>query len=209
MKSEWQRHIAIEGCVGVGKTTLAERLSTFRHARLVLEAFENNPFLEQFYENPTSNVLENSLQFLLLHCHQIRQMRKIWCTETITDFSFFKDGIFAEINLLDQVERELFGKACDLLHAKLPAPDLVIYIRGSNSLVFERIRQRNRLMEGGTDNSYFAKINEAYEKFFSGFTGNVHIIEADIYDCLNDPAYVPSLSKTMDDIFVRQSGALI
>jgi deoxyguanosine kinase len=198
MKIERRRHIAIEGCVGVGKTTLAEKLAKFRQARLLLEDFEKNPFLEEFYADPTGNVLENSLQFLLLHCHQIKQIRKIDCSEAITDFTFFKDSIFAEINLVDSSEKDIFKKVCRCLHAKYPAPDLVIYIRGSNSLIFDRIRQRNRPMELKAESSYFAKINEAYERFFSAFTGPLHIINADLHDFIKNPECVAKLSKTVD-----------
>ena len=205
MKIDCQRYIAIEGCVGVGKTTLAERLSEFRQANLVLEEFGKNPFLEDFYADPQNNVLENSLQFLLLHCHQIKKMIGLDHSETITDFSIFKDEIFAEINMINPVERMAFDEMCHLLHTKLPVPDLVIYIRGSNALITERIRQRNRLMESRTADSYFLSINRAYEKFFSDFAGSLHIIEADLYDCIKDPEFLAGLSKAIDTILADRT----
>lgn len=198
-----QNYIAIEGCVGVGKTTLAENLSKFRGANLVLEDFQRNPFLEDFYADPTSNVLENSLQFLLLHCHQIKSLKRQGKAETVTDFTVFKDDIFAGINLHNSAERDIFGKTCALLHAKLPTPDLVIYIRGSNRLIVDRIRRRNRPMESATDSTYFEKINAAYEIFFSNFQAPLHVVEADSYDCLTDSGYIASLSKEIDVALAR------
>lgn len=203
-----ERHIAIEGCIGVGKTTLAEKISQFRRALLLLEDFEKNPFLSEFYADRKSNGLENALQFLLLHCFQIKEMRKLDCAEIITDFTVFKDTIFAEINLLEHAEKEIFDGICRVLHAKLPSPDLVIYIRGSNSLILERVRQRKRIMELETDTTYFENINAAYENFFSTFTGPLYVIEANSYDCIESPECIASLSKTIDAILAQKPQAL-
>jgi deoxyadenosine/deoxycytidine kinase len=204
MENNLPRYIAIEGCIGVGKTTLAERLAKFRSADLMLEDFEKNPFLEEFYTDPASNVLENSLQFLLLHCHQLHRMKKSNSPEVITDFSIFKDDIFAEVNLTNHAEKRLFRDACCILHAKLPTPDLVVYIRAKDELIVDRVRQRKRAIESNTEAHYFKSINASYEKHFSSFDGPLYVLEAEQYDCLKERDFAERFSTTIDELLCVQ-----
>src|SRR6266478_1116125 len=129
-------HIAVEGCVGVGKTTLATRLASARKSTLVLEEFDKNPFLEEFYLDPTENVFETEMEFLLLHYHQLKNLSKT--RETITDFTFIKDMVFAQTNITDEAEKEIFIELYQFLLARLPKPDLIIYLKGSDDLIIER-----------------------------------------------------------------------
>src|SRR5438105_4356005 len=128
------RHVAVEGCVGVGKTTLATKLAQFRRSRLVLEQFEKNPFLEAFYVDPAANVFETESQFLLLHYYQLKAVYHSPQGETITDFTFFKDLVFATVNLCDPSEERMVLSLYEFLLARLGAPDLIIYLKGSDDL---------------------------------------------------------------------------
>ena len=189
-------HIAVEGCVGVGKTTLATRLASARKSTLVLEEFEKNPFLEEFYSNPTENVFETEMQFLLLHYHQLKRLSKT--RETITDFTFIKDIVFAETNIIDMAEKEMFIELYQFLLARLPKPDLIIYLKGSEDLIIERIRRRNRTNELKTDVAYFKKLKRAYDAFFSSYEGRIHFIDAEHFDFLNSPHVLDEVCKIID-----------
>ena len=191
-------HIAIDGCTGVGKTTLATTLADARKARLLLEDFEKNPFLGDFYSDPVAHVLETELQFLLLHYHQLKQIQRSTAGETITDFTFFKDLVFAEMNFHSTAEKAIFKQLYEFLLERLPSPDLVIYLKGSDELIIERIRLRNRSIEQKIDVDYFKKLNTAYESHFSSFGGPIHVINADDFDCLNNPAALSELSAAID-----------
>jgi len=195
-----QRHIAVEGCIGVGKTTWARALASARQGCLILEEFDKNPFLTAFYADPAGNVIETELQFLLTHYHQLKQFpkRANETAEMFTDFTFFKDAIFAESNLIDPADKGMFDTLYSFLSAKLRAPDLVIYLRGSDRLILDRIRQRGRSTEMQADSAYFVRLNHAYERFFSRFNGPVSMIDADLFDCIKQPESVNGVSKVID-----------
>jgi len=189
-------HIAVEGCVGVGKTTLATRLASTRKSTLVLEEFEKNPFLEEFYSDPTENVFETEMGFLLLRYHQLKRLSKT--RETITDFTFIKDIVFAETNISDTAEKEMFIELYQFLLARLPKPDIILYLKGSDDLIIERIRRRNRMNEVKTDLTYFKKLKRAYDAFFSSYGGRIHFIDADHFDFLNNQNLLDEVCKIID-----------
>lgn len=112
-------HIAIDGCIGVGKTTLATKLADVRKAHVLLEEFEKNPFLSDFYSDPIAHVLETELQFLLLHYHQLKKIPQTSAHETITDFTFLKDLVFAEMNFRDGAEKAMFIQLYEFLLDRL------------------------------------------------------------------------------------------
>jgi len=208
MKYQFHHQIAIEGCVGAGKTTWARALASARQTCFVLEDFDKNPFLSAFYADPVGNVLETELQFLLTHYHQLKQipLRSNKVTETITDFAFFKDIIFADTNIMDHAEKRMFDTLYNFLSAKLRPPDLVIYLRGSDKLILDRIRQRNRSMEMQIDEAYFIRLNRAYEHFFSRFEGSLRIVDADQWDCMTQNEAVQEISKVIDSAMGVQRG---
>lgn len=158
-------HIAVEGCVGVGKSTVATKLAEYKSAHLVLERFDLNPFLEKFYCNPQLYSLETEFSFVLIHYHQLceafRQAHKI----IISDFTLSKDMLFAEMNL-SKDEMELFAHMHEFLTAKVGPPTLVVCLEGSNELILERIEKRRRHGELSVDPEYFRKLNTAYSDFF-------------------------------------------
>jgi len=200
MISSPRLHIAIDGCIGVGKTTLATQLANARKASLLLEEFEKNPFLTDFYSDPAAHVLETELQFLLLHYHQLKSILRTSARETISDFTFIKDLVFAETNFQVAEEKTMFNQLYDFLLARLPAPDLVIYLKGSDDLIIERIRRRNRAIEQVIDVNYFKKLNGAYETHFLRLKGPVHVINADKFDCLGDSAALNDVCAAINAI---------
>lgn len=197
-------HIAIDGCVGVGKTTLATKLAEFRKATLVLEEYEKNPFLSDFYRDPIKNALETEMGFLLVHYHQLKEIRKS-TAETITDFTFQKDLIFGELNFHEKAEKEMFERLYEFLHVRLSSPDLVIYLKGSEELIISRIRNRGRDVEQTIDPGYFRKLKRAYDEAFMKRRENVHIIDADNFDCLNDRTALAQVSSLIDSTMVHAS----
>lgn len=192
------RLICVEGCIGAGKTTWARALAAARGAKLVLEEFDKNPFLNAFYSDPVAHVLETELQFLLIHYHQLKGIRGQAGQEAITDFTFFKDAIFAELNFSIPAEKEMFFRLYEFLDARLRSADLVVFLRGSDQLILERIRQRNRSMEQEIDTAYFTRLNRAYGEYFSEYRGPHYVIDADRMDCLARPETIPMVSEAIN-----------
>ncbi len=198
-------HIAIEGCIGVGKTTLATKLAAFRKAALVLEEFEKNPFLGDFYRDPIRNVFETEMQFLLLHYHQLKGL-PVSVKESITDFTFAKDLIFGDLNFREESEKKIFIQLYQFLLPRLPAPDLVIYLKGSDDLIIDRIRRRKRSIEQTIDVEYFNRLKRAYDEAFLRSANNVYVIDADHFDCLNDHTALENICSVIDSVAARASG---
>jgi deoxyguanosine kinase len=198
-------HIAIEGCIGIGKTTLATNLAAFRKSALVLEEFEKNPFLGDFYGDPAGNVFETEMQFLLLHYHQLKGLSGS-AQETITDFTFAKDLIFGDLNFREKYEKKIFLQLYEFLLARLPAPNLVIYLKGSDGLIIDRIRKRNRTIEQTIDAEYYKMLKRAYDERFLRNASNVHVIDADHFDCIKDSTTVGKISSVIDSFTVHALG---
>jgi deoxyguanosine kinase len=195
-----RRIIAVEGCVGVGKTTWAKALSKTRSAQLVLEEFEKNPFLSAFYENPTDNALETELNFLLIHYHQLKNIQNQKATETVTDFTLFKDAIFAGLNL-NTTDVQVFNQLYDHLDRRLRPIDVIVYLRGSDELVVRRIQERNRTVELKIEMDYFIELNRTYNEFFAQYRrGSLYVIDADLRDCVKEPELTAKISRDIDGI---------
>jgi deoxyguanosine kinase len=192
-------HIAVEGCVGVGKTTLATKIAEFRKTTLLLEEFEKNPFLSDFYKDPIKNVFETEMHFLLLHYHQLKELRNA-SKEIITDFTFEKDQIFAELNFREKSERKVFDGLYEFLKERLPQPDLILYLKGSEDLIIGRIRNRARKIEQVIDEDYFRNLKRAYDRVFLNRGDHIHVVDADHFDCLNNPAALENISLLIDSI---------
>jgi deoxyadenosine/deoxycytidine kinase len=191
--------IAVEGCVGSGKSTVAKGLAACRRSRILLEEFEKNPFLSGFYQDPIGNNPETEFTFLLLHFHQLKsEAETISGHEVISDFHLAKDLLYAELNLKDAAERRVFLDLYGLLAARIPAPALMICLSASDSLLIERIRRRNREFESGIDASYYEGVNAAYERFFSRYEGPKLRICMDDWDFARSPALYAELSRLTD-----------
>ena len=164
--------IAIEGCLGVGKSTVARGLASFRGSGVLLEDFESNPFLRAFYQDPAGTAMETEFAFLLLHFHQLKtNAQSIGKGEIVSDFHLGKDLIYADLNLPDPRARKTFGDLYALCLEKAPVPDLLVLLSSTDDLLIKRIRERDRDFEQQIDANYYASINAAYEEFFSRYEG--------------------------------------
>ena len=159
--------IAIEGPIGVGKTTLTKRLAETFGREMLLEQAERNPFIERFYQNPRQSALATQLFFLFQRAQQIQDLRQgdLFSPAHITDFLIAKDRLFARINL-DTDEYALYEKVYDQLTLDAPLPDLVIYLQAPTDVLMQRVRQRGIGYEQSIEYGYLEKINAAYSEFF-------------------------------------------
>jgi len=160
-------HIAIEGGIGVGKTTLAQGLATKLHASLLLEDIGDNPFLELFYQDPERHGLSVQLSFLFSRLKQWQSLAQqdLFQSMMISDYIFAKDRLFAMTNLSDE-EFALYCQVAQSVTIDLPKPDLVIYLQSSPEVALKRIQHRNRSMEQGVNLDYLKQVTETFDKFF-------------------------------------------
>jgi deoxyadenosine/deoxycytidine kinase len=164
------RHIAVEGPIGVGKTSLVDLLAQRFDALKVMERTEN-PFLEEFYRDKPGAAFQAQLFFLLNRYQQQRELTQgnLFNQVTLSDYLFAKDKIFAYLNL-DDSELMIYEKLYALLEQNIPRPDLVIYLQASDKVLLERIRRRCRDYEVGISERYVAELNRAYNYFFFHYT---------------------------------------
>ena len=160
-------YIAVEGPIGVGKTTLARRLAETFNYQVLLENAQDNPFLERFYQNRKDAALATQLFFLFQRSQKIDDLRQsdIFEPVRVSDFLIDKDPLFARINL-DSDEYRLYEKVFEQLTIDAPRPDLVIYLQAAPDRLLERIQGRGIASERNIDRHYLEQINEAYSEFF-------------------------------------------
>jgi deoxyguanosine kinase len=161
------RYIAIEGVIGVGKTTLAAKLGESLGARVVLEQFAENPFLKDFYHDPERYAFQTQIFFLLTRYKQQRDLFQadLFQRFLVTDYIFEKDKIFAYLNLQDE-ELKLYETLVNSIEHNISAPDLVVYLQSSVPRLMANIKQRGREFESHMSEAYIKELNEAYNYFF-------------------------------------------
>jgi len=184
--------IAIEGPIGVGKTTLAKKLASSFNYQTLLEEAEDNPFLEKFYRNGRQAALATQLFFLFQRSQKIQDMRQadIFEPVRVADFLIEKDPLFARINL-DSNEFQLYEKVYQQLTIDAPRPDLVIYLQASTDVLLSRIQNRGISYEQGMKRDYLERLNEVYSEFFLYYDGApLLIVNASEIDLVNsEPDY--------------------
>ena len=179
-------YIAIEGVIGVGKTTLARLLQPVFQSALVLEVFEENPFLSDFYSDRQRYAFQTQIFFLLSRYYQQRRsVPEILKSgePLITDYTFAKDALFARINLAGD-ELEMYYRVHDALAEKIPLPNLIVYLRADTDVLMQRIASRDRPYERNMEQDYIDQLNHAYDSFFienqaRNVTGNVTVLTLD------------------------------
>jgi deoxyguanosine kinase len=162
-------YVAIEGVIGVGKTTLARLLRPMFEAEILLEIFEENPFLSDFYSDRERYAFQTQMFFLLSRYHQQRRTVPdlLAAGKTlIADYTFSKDALFARINLGGD-ELDMYYKVHEALGEKIPKPDLIVYLRASTPMLMQRIALRDRPYERNMEVAYIDRLNRAYEDFFA------------------------------------------
>jgi deoxyadenosine/deoxycytidine kinase len=160
-------HVAIEGPIGVGKTSLAERLAERLEATTVLEEWKQNPFLQPFYDGKPGAAFQVELFYLLSRYRQQQELlqRKLFARHAIVDYVFEKSKLFAYLNLEDS-ELLIYEKLYSLLVEAIPKPDLVIYLQAPTELLLRRIQARKRPEEARLSEDYLAEVNRAYNHYF-------------------------------------------
>lgn len=182
-------YIAVEGPIGVGKTTLCARLAASLRAEQLLEQPEENPFLQRFYEQPDVYALSVQLCFLLQRARQIDSLRQadLFTGTTIADFMFEKDRIFAGLNLAGH-EWDLYEDIFRRLAWQAPTPDCVIYLHAPVDVLMQRVRQRNRPEEATITAAYLEDVLIAYTRHFEvQQTGRLITVDAAALDLVNEP----------------------
>lgn len=161
-------YIAIEGVIGVGKTSLVRLLRPKFGAEELLEVFEENPFLSNFYGDRERYAFQTQMFFLLSRYHQQRRAVPETLTRAplIADYTFAKDALFARINLKGD-ELELYDNLHNALGEKIPMPDLIVYLRAATTTLMQRIAQRDRPYERQMESGYIDQLNRAYDSFFA------------------------------------------
>ena len=185
-------YFAIEGVIGVGKTTLARKLQPRLQTNLLLEVFEENPFLSNFYGDRVRYAFQTQIFFLLSRYHQ--QYKNVPGLvadgqSLISDYTFEKDALFARINLKGD-ELEMYHRVHLALAEKIPPPNLVVYLRASTDVLMVRIAQRDRPYERTMERGYIAELNQAYDDFFLNTQEHLSptlVIEAGELDFVRSP----------------------
>lgn len=190
-------YIAIEGVIGVGKTSLARLLQPEFGAELLLEVFEENPFLSDFYADRARYAFQTQVFFLLSRYHQQRGARALLARGAlIADYTFAKDALFARINLQGD-ELAVYYRVHEALAEKIPLPDLVVYLRADTDVLMRRIAMRDRPYERQMERAYIDELNRAYDDFFAdGGHGHtpVLVVNTNGMDFVANPDDLKSIS---------------
>ena len=189
------KYIAVEGVIGVGKTTFAKMLADCLEAELVNEEVFENPFLTDFYKNQKRHAFSCQLYFLISRFQQQQNMmtRDLFAEKIVADYLFAKDAIFASVNLSDR-ELALYNKIAPTLSQNIPKPDLVIYLQASTPVILKRIQNRNLSFEKPIGFEYIELLNKAYDYFFFNYTDTpLLVVKTDGIDFVNNPEHFEDL----------------
>jgi deoxyguanosine kinase len=197
-------YIAIEGVIGVGKTTLARLLQPAFDADLLLEVFEENPFLSDFYSDRQRYAFQTQIFFLLSRYHQQRRaVPEILATgkSLLSDYTFAKDSLFALINLKND-ELEMYKRVHEALAEKITLPDLLVYLRASTDTLMQRIATRDRSYERNMERGYIETLNRTYEEFFSKPYDNTPVltIDTDPLDFVHHPEHLKLIENRIREV---------
>lgn len=167
MDMDTVKYIAVEGPIGVGKSSLAEMLAKDYDARALFESPDGNPFLPLFYEDPSRHAFQTQLFFLLSRYQQQMELKQqdLFTQKVVCDYVFAKDLVFANLNLTEE-EFGLYTQIYKMLDQRLPKPDVVIFLQANADVLMKRIKMRNKFYESGIDPEYILRVSQAYSQYF-------------------------------------------
>lgn len=189
-------HIAIEGVIGVGKTSLCLLLADLFGGRCLLEDVDANPFIADFYRAPRANAFKTQLFYLITRFKKQTELPlpDLFESPLVTDYIFQKDRIFATVNL-DDPELELYNTLWSILEPRVRPPDLVVYLQASTPRLLQRIRKRGRAYERAMSQEYLEALNNAYNEFFFHYAAApVFIVNTDDIDFVESTAHLNDLA---------------
>lgn len=192
--------ITIEGNIGVGKTTLASLLAEKLNARLVLEEFDENPFLPKFYKNPDQYAFPLELFFMAERYKQLKELvhtKELFQTVTISDYLFTKCLLFAKVNLPEE-EFRLYQKLFDIMHQQIAFPEIVIYLHAPVQKLQSNIKKRNRSYEQSIPDSYLFNIQETYTNYLKQHNIKTIFIDASNADFFNNENHLKIILDSLD-----------
>jgi deoxyguanosine kinase len=182
------RYIAVEGVIGVGKTSLARLLAERLQAKLVLEEVEENPFLKDFYRDRHAFAFQTQMHFLFSRYQQQRSLRQmdLFNERMVTDYVFAKDRVFANLNLSER-ELVLYEKMVGWLEMDVMKPDVTVYLQAASDTLMDRITRRGRPYEREIDRGYLNALNDAYNHFFFHYTDSpLLVVNTNAIDFVNN-----------------------
>ena len=191
------KHVVVEGPIGVGKTTVTQRLAEAFGFDTLFEQPEDNPFLSRFYERPEQFALQTQLYFLFQRVKQLRDLGQsdLFSRGVVSDFMLEKDPLFAEITL-DEDEFSLYQQVYDSLAPNVPTPDLVIYLQAPKDVLRQRILGRGIQYEKRINTDYLERLVEAYSRYFLNYYRSpLLIVNAQNLNVLDKPQHIEELIK--------------
>ncbi len=194
-------YAAIEGVIGVGKTSLARLLQPQFDSGLLLEAFEENPFLSDFYQDRNRYAFQTQIFFLLSRYHQQSEVvpEAVKNGHLLADYTFEKDALFARLTLHGD-ELATYQLVHDALAERIPKPDLVVYLRVETAVAMKRIAMRDRPYERNMDEDYIDQVNQAYEEHFAHHTAlPVLTVDTTQIDFVANPQHLDRVSNRIRD----------
>ncbi len=195
------KYIAIEGVIGVGKTSLASIISERYNGRLFKEIVEENPFLANFYSDREKYAFQAQVFFLLSRFKQQKELlqRDLFSKFIVSDYFMEKDRIFAYINL-DEKELSLYEILWNSLSREVSKPDLIVYLQARTDILMERIEKRGRAFEAGMDIDYIEKLNQAYNYFFFHYNDtNLMVVKTDEIDFVEHPQHLDIILNEIEN----------
>lgn len=193
------KFIAVEGVIGVGKTTLARSLAEKLNAKLLLEKFEDNPFLKEFYNDISGTAFQTQLFFLLSRYLQSQQLSQteIFHSNIVSDYMFMKDLIFANMTIREH-ELAMYNSIFSILKENIVSPDLIIYLYADIDVIMGRIKKRGRDFENDIQRDYILNLMRAYEDFFKKHENlNIFPVDTNTLDFTKTPEQFDKLYRNL------------